>query len=101
VSSQKKTLIADAAGIADPTGFCHGCLDRFSQARLTTGGDESIYCATRFSSDVRTAVAMPPLEKSAIGRNLQTKIDGVKFTARDGSQTMPLKAMSATWSLFP
>lgn len=34
---------------------------------------------------------MPPLEKSVIGRNLQPKIDGVTFTARDGSQTMPLK----------
>lgn len=74
-----------------PLSFVKGAWNKFSQAHLMTGGDESIYYATHFSNYVRTAVAMPPLEKSVIGRNLQPKIDGVKFTARDGSQTMPLK----------
>jgi hypothetical protein len=72
-----------------PLSFVEGAWNKFSQAHLMTGGDESTYYATHFSNYVRTTVAMPPLEKSVIGRNLQPKIEDVKFTARDGSQTMP------------
>jgi len=74
-----------------PLSFIKNAWNKYSQAQLMTGGDEAIYYAMHFPNYIRTAIAMPPLEKSVIERNIQPEIENAKFTAQDGSQTMPLR----------